>query len=108
MSGAPAGRRMGFQSDRRRRPRLALDILLKREFEAEPHGARLQRRNLVGTSRDRRAEGKAVADIVGKVGDGQRYRAALIGGAQDQAGIDIFALLLTKMGADAKPRAADV
>ena len=59
--------------------RVALDIFLKGEFETKPDGARLQRGDLVGAGCDGDAEGEAIADFVGEVGNGQRECPAFVG-----------------------------
>ena len=106
---APAGRRIGLSFGQTETRRICLGIFLKGQFEAEADGARAERSQLVGAGRDRRAEGEAIADLVGQVGDRQATApAAGRTRRNDQPGIEIIALLLAEVRADAEAGAADV
>src|SRR5690606_26354695 len=79
----------------------------ERGVEPDTERAGAERRDLIATDGERRAQREAVAHFIGKVGQTHRDTEIVATDARRQPGVEIVALRLAELGSDTKARTAD-
>src|SRR5690606_36981380 len=80
----------------------------ERGVEPDTERAGAERRDLIATDGERRAQREAVAHFIGKVGQTHRDTEIVATDARRQPGVEIVALRLAELGSDTKARTADI